>query len=287
MNDEFVMRELDISQDAQKLAVMWRESDDQWPGTWSGGVDFTSEMVTEWHEREKTINVFVFESGDRIVGYCSFNELPEEKNAGYVAVLNVHPAYQGKSLGRRLLQHCLERCSKLGFHLLTLGTWSGNLKSVPLYKKTGFYWVPDTSAWMLNYIPSILNLRCAQPFFSRHDWYQSFVRELKQAEDDERWEGMKVFTYRWEGDGEALTVWADREAHTLTGVETDAFLAAAIVISPHPAARLLDWGDAGGHLGWTSRVDVGPSAVTEHVCYLGVCSDLSEARRYTWLKHYV
>jgi hypothetical protein len=59
---------------------------------------------------------------------------------------------------------------------------------------------------------------------------------------------------------------------------------AAIVVSPHPAARLFDWGEAGGHLGWTLRVDVGPLAVTEHVCYLVVCSDLAEARRYTWLK---
>jgi len=238
MSDEFILRQVEISQDAEKLAVMWRGSDDQWPGTWSGGVEITPQMVTEWHERGKMIDVYVFEAGDEIVAYCSFNEDEAEKNVGCVDLLNVHPVYQGRSLGRRLLQRCIERGRELGFHLLTLGTWSGNLKSVPLYKKTGFYWVPDTSAWMLNFVPAILDLPCAQPYFSRHDWYRTFRRKLQQAEDDERWEGMKVFTYRWKNHGEALTVWADREAHKLTAVETDTFFAAAIAENIEPAKGL-------------------------------------------------
>ena len=34
-----------IAQDAAQLAEMWLESDDQWPGTWSQGVDITPEMI--------------------------------------------------------------------------------------------------------------------------------------------------------------------------------------------------------------------------------------------------
>jgi len=187
VSNEFVLRQVDIGKDAEKLVEMWKASDNQWPGTWSGGTEITPQMVTEWHQRQKMIDTYVFEIGDKIAAYCSFNERPEEKNVGYVALLNVAPEYQGRSLGRKLLQRCLERCSELGFHLLTLGTWSGNLKSVPLYKKTGFYWVPDTDVWMLNFVPSILNLPCTRPFFSRHDWYKTFERALTQDEDDERW----------------------------------------------------------------------------------------------------
>ena len=65
-----------------------------------------------------------------------------------------------------------------------------------------------------------------------------------QAEDDERWKDMKVFTYRWEENGESLTVWADREAHTLTAVETDSFFAAAIAENIEPAkgmSTVLRW----------------------------------------------
>ena len=95
MGSEFTLRRVHIQQDAEKLARMWRASDDQWPGTWSGGVPITAEMVTEWFEREKMIDVFVFATGDEIVAYCGFNERESVRNEGYVALLNVHPDYQG------------------------------------------------------------------------------------------------------------------------------------------------------------------------------------------------
>ena len=235
-SDAFIIREVDIAQDAEKLAAMWRASDNQWPGTWSGGTEITPQMVTEWSERERMLNVFVVETADRekIVGYCSFNERMEEKNVGYVALLNVQPEYQKKSLARLMLQKSIERCLALGFHMLSLGTWSGNLKSVPLYKKTGFYWLPDTSVWMLNFVPGILSLPCAQAYFAKHNWYQTMQRELIQDEDDMRWEGMKVFAYHFEEGGEMVKVWADREAWRITAVETDAFFAGAIASNIEP-----------------------------------------------------
>ncbi len=231
---EFVLREVDIERDAAALAAMWRASDDQWPGTWSRGSEITPQMVRERFERERMINVYVFERAGEIVAYCSFTRCEEEENAGMIDLLNVRPDCQGRGLGRRLIQRCIERCLELGFSLLTLGTWPGNLKSVPLYKKTGFFWLPDTEVWMFNFIPAILKMPCAQPYFARHDWYRTFRRELRQVEDDERWEGMKVFTYRWEEGGESLTVWADREARTLTAVETEGFLVAAIAEEIEP-----------------------------------------------------
>ena len=235
MGEDLVLRELDISKDADKLAEMWRVSNDQWPGTWSGGTEITSEMVNEWHGRAEMTNHYVFETDGKIVAYATLNDRKEEKGVAYVPLLNVTPEYQGRSLGRRLLLKCLERCRELGFRLLTLGTWSGNIKSVPLYKKSGFFWTPDTSVWMVNYLPGILNMACARDYFSKHDWYATFQRELLQTEDDERWEGMKVFTYRWKADGDALTVWADREANRVTAIETDTFFAGAIAENIEPA----------------------------------------------------
>lgn len=236
-NEEYIIREINMPADAEKLVDMWKTSDDQWPGTMSHGVEITTQWVTEMHERQKMRNVYVAETADRarIVGYCSLCERESEKNTGYLATLNVQPDSQGKSLGRRLVQRCVERCTELGFHMLSIGTWSANLKSVPTYKKCGYFWVPDTSVYMLNFVPPIRNLACAQPYFSRHDWYATFRRAIEQVEDDERWEGMKVFTYRWEEDGEALTVRVDREAQRLTAVEADAFSAAAIAGDIEPA----------------------------------------------------
>ncbi|MBN1875514.1 MAG: N-acetyltransferase [Anaerolineae bacterium] len=238
--EEFIIREIDMPADAEKLVEMWKASDDQWPGTMSHGVEITTQWVMEMHERQKMLNVYVAETADKskIVGYCSLCERESEKNTGYLATLNVQPDYQRKSLGRRLVQQCVERCTELGFHLLSINTWSANLKSVPTYKKCGYFWVPDTSVYMLNFIPPIRQLSCAQPYFSRHNWYTTFRREFKQEEDDQRWEGMKVFIYHWEEDGDALTVWADREAQRITAVETDAFFAAAIAGDIEPARGL-------------------------------------------------
>jgi GNAT superfamily N-acetyltransferase len=166
MKQDYVIREIDMPADAEKLAEMWRVSDDQWPGTFSGGVEFTAEKVIEWHERENMLNIYVAETTDKskIVGYCSLSEQSNEKNTAYLAVLNVQPDFQRKSIGRRLVQQCVERCTELGFHMLTIGTWSGNLKSVPTYKKCGYFWLPDTSVYMLNFIPPNRNLACAQPY---------------------------------------------------------------------------------------------------------------------------
>ncbi len=60
-------------EDAAKLAVMWNESDDQWPGTFSGGVPFDTERVYEWMERESGLAVLVVDdpARERIVGYGS------------------------------------------------------------------------------------------------------------------------------------------------------------------------------------------------------------------------
>ncbi len=235
MSDRYVIRELDPTHDVPKLVEMWRASDDQWPGTWSGGVEITEQMMAEWLERDKYLNIYVAATGDQVVGYCSFHETGHEKDVGYVGVLNVQPDHQKKSLARRMLCRCVERCVELGYGQVTLHTWPGNLKSVPLYKKTGLYWVPETSVHMRNFIPAILAMPCAEPYFQAHDWYGTFQRELSQKEDDERWEGMKVYTYRWAADGDMLTVRIDREARTVTAVETSAFAAAAIAANIEPA----------------------------------------------------
>ena len=241
MNAEFVIREIkNINQDAARLVAMWQASDDQWPGTWSGGAQITPQTVIERFERGRNLFVYVVETADRakIVGYCSFSECEDDPGVGYVELLNVQPDYQGKSLARQLLCRCIDRCIELGFKQLTLHTWPGNLKSVPLYKKTGLYWVPDSSVHMRNFVPGILTMPCAGPYFEKHDWYKTFQRKLEQKEDDERWEGMQVFTYRWQAGDDMLTVWVDRQSRTITAVETNNLAAAAIVDETEPARGL-------------------------------------------------
>jgi GNAT superfamily N-acetyltransferase len=213
-----IIRPLDIERDCQKLADLFNESEPAWPGGFTSGLPLTSENVREWMESERTLVTLVAEADNRLVGFCSFLENTPwpsgQYDSGYLDLLNVHPAYHGRSIGRRLLQATIERSVQEGWVYQTLGTWSANFKSVPAYKKTGHFWRPDTSVWMQNFIPGALQMPLARPFFDRHDWYASYVRVLEQHTDDERWEGIKVYRERWEADGESLTIWIDREARS-------------------------------------------------------------------------
>jgi hypothetical protein len=61
----------------------------------------------------------------------------------------------------------------------------------------------------------------------------------------------------------------------------------AVLVSPYPNVRAMDWGDPGGHLGCWSHADVLPGSTTERVCYVALCDNPDHARRYAWLKDYL
>ena len=234
---DVIIRPIDIDRDAEGLAAMWNASDLQWPGSWTDGAPVTAEMVREWETDMRHLVTYVAEVDGVVVGYCSFSdEHGSHSGEGYLALLNVHPDYQKRSIGRRLIQATIERSAQEGFQRQTLGTWSANFKAVPTYKKTGHFWTPDTSVWMQSFVPGALQLSLAKPFFARHDWYATYLCDLTQGEDDERWEGLKVFTQRWQADGEALTIRIDREARAPVAVESDAVEVAAITEEIEPLA---------------------------------------------------
>jgi RimJ/RimL family protein N-acetyltransferase len=228
------------SEDNAPLAVMWNESDDQWPGTFTGGVPTTEEQVRDWMDEEVCLMRLVVENsaGGSIVGYGSLWETPGRKDSCYVALLNVHPDHQKRSLARRMLTQMIDWAAEHGYRRVTISTWPANLKSVPLYKKVGFHWVPDLDVFMENYIPAVRRMGFGQDFFRRHDWYATFQRELKQVADEQRHPAtgdMKVFVFRWEEDGEAIEAVVDRCAQAITGVDTADFAAYAIVDESEPA----------------------------------------------------
>ncbi len=235
---ELVLRRLDIERDIESLTQMWRESDNQWPGTVSDGVELTPQWTRQWLSKQTWLETFVWDAGDVIAGYCSIWEDNEDAKALYVSTLNVIPRFQKLGLARRMLTHAVEYSRDWGATRLDLHTWTGNLKAVPLYKKCGFFWEPDTSVHMLNFMPAILKLAAAQSFFQRHDWYKTLQRQLSQSEDGEYWEGMRVYTYQFVAQEEALIVRVDTASRSITAVETDSYAAAAIALEPEPPREL-------------------------------------------------
>lgn len=228
---DYTVRELRIgdAQDAELLAAMWNASEEGWPGGWTHGVPETGERILERKQKSDRLAIFVVEAAGEIVGYCDVMHEHGRDGVAYIPLLNVRPACHGKGCGKALLLRVLEFVVARGYRQLTLGTWAGNLKAVPLYKKTGFFWVPETDVFMQNYIPTALSMPAGRPFFARHDWYAAFRRELAVAPDEVEWNGVKVFPYLFQAQEDLFGFRIDKQAEAPTAVETNDWAVACIV----------------------------------------------------------
>ena len=227
----YILRDFKVGdpRDAELLADMWNRSDEAWPGGWTRGIPETGERVLERKRKSDLLAMLVIEHNGEIVGYCDLQAQPGQKEVTHISLLNVRPDHHGRGLGKMLILEMIKRTIDLGYRRLTISTWPGNTKAIPLYKKTGFFWVPETNVFMQNYLPTVFSLPVAKDFFSRHDWYSCFKRDLSVAEDRIEWNGIKVFPYEFEAEGEMLKVVVDVQSEGVTAVETNDYSVACIV----------------------------------------------------------
>jgi ribosomal protein S18 acetylase RimI-like enzyme len=211
--------------DAQRLARFWNATGRGWPGgTWDPQ---TPEEAERGVREENLLGAFVTEVGGKIVSFCNLVARPDQRNRAYVPFLTADPDFHGKGYGKAVLVRAVERTYELGIGCVDLGTWPGNLKAVPLYKKSGFMWSPESGAWgvhMENYTPGARRHPVAQAFFRRHDWYRTMKRDLSLVPDEHKRGKVRVYRYEWEQDGDRLCMVYDRQSWGLLEIETNDFL---------------------------------------------------------------
>ncbi len=208
--------------DARKLAELFNSFDREglWPGGFTGGVPYTVERVlSSFPAGVKNICVLISTHKGKFTGICSLHPHSEDAEAAYIGVFGVHPDYLGKRHGKALILKALEIAASKDFRRVDLDTWAGNLRAVPLYKKSGMFWVPETSVHMQDFIPGILNFPFAREFFKKHDWYSSQIRKLELVPDEIKLEDMEVFPYEFSEDKDHLKVWVDRYGRSIIGIE--------------------------------------------------------------------
>ncbi len=208
--------------DASKIAELYNSFDKEglWPGGFTGGVPYTAERVVDsWPVAYKYITILISKLGETVTGVCSLHPHYEDKEGAYIGLLGVHPDFLGKGHGKALILKSLQIASEKGLRRVDLHTWAGNLRAVPLYKKCGLFWVPDTSVEMHDYIPGILNFPLAKEFFERHDWYSTQIRKLELKPDKLRLGEMEVFVYEFAEGKDELRVWVDRYGRGILGIE--------------------------------------------------------------------
>ncbi|MHA1556750.1 MAG: COG1470 family protein, partial [Candidatus Heimdallarchaeota archaeon] len=91
---------------------------------------------------------------------------------------------------------------------------------MPLYKKTGYFWAPESSVYMENYLPGIFRRKLFQSYIEKFSWYETFKRALDLAPDVELIDGMSVYNYYFEADEDnSLKVVIDTKAKKIAGFE--------------------------------------------------------------------
>ena len=111
--------------------------------------------------RFEVAETYVAVEGSRIVGSVAFyrdvvlegwSNLPRGW-AGFRALV-VHPAARGAGVGRRLVEHCLERARKAGAPALGIHTIDHLEDAVRLYGQLGFVRVPEFDLRAADVFPS-------------------------------------------------------------------------------------------------------------------------------------
>ena len=211
------------SDDADKLAVLENEAAVAWPG--GGGWQATPAEIERWFRDTEHIGVFVVEDGDRFVSICSLLADPGQKEDSYIPHLNCHPDYHGKGYGKTVLLAAVESGYRNGFRKVDLNTWAANMRAVPLYKKSGFMWKPDTTVFMENFIPSARRHPLGKEFFRQHSWYDTLERTLDLKEDLAKLGKVRVYEYRWRAEnGDFLRMLFDSQSWRPVEIENNELL---------------------------------------------------------------
>jgi len=209
-------------EDAESLMLMWRETAQLWP---MGSPHPTELSEQEFNQRMKETGTFkdwiAWDSSlNRVVGFCAFSRdtvIPEHME---VSLVNMHPDWQGRGIGKALLIKCIEETVKMGSPALFLGTWPGNEVACGLYKRLGFFHKPESDIGFVNYIPTVLQCSALNKFINTSNWYSSLKRDTSYGPDKHTDGKMKVYPYLFETEAGKVEAGFELNSNGLYRLET-------------------------------------------------------------------
>jgi ribosomal protein S18 acetylase RimI-like enzyme len=104
-----------------------------------------------WCWNKASDGFFVAKDGDRIVGFIvcdnDWHSRYEDRVVGAIHEFVIDKGYQGKSVGKKLMEKCLEYLSKYNDRI---ELWVGekNTKAIEFYKKLGFKIAGKSGIWI-------------------------------------------------------------------------------------------------------------------------------------------
>ncbi|MGE5558154.1 MAG: GNAT family N-acetyltransferase [Bacillota bacterium] len=142
----------------------------------------------KWYDNLNEVSRILYARGDvyeveyegSVIGL--FN-LADREDYCYLSLVSLHPGFQGKGIGRRMVTHAVNLTAGMQKPRLELDTYAFNRAAVRLYKKCGFMWTPDTAIHMVNYLPLLHQAYPEEPLFLTDRWYGCYQREITWVPD--------------------------------------------------------------------------------------------------------
>jgi GNAT superfamily N-acetyltransferase len=130
-NEEFAYRNADESDVDALIVLINRAFEVERPF-------FTSERIdlAEALEHFKKGTFILAEDGGTVVG-CNYVEL--RSDSGYFGLLSIDPSYQGRGLGRKLVERAEEFCGRAGCPLMRIRVLNHRTELPPFYQKLGYH----------------------------------------------------------------------------------------------------------------------------------------------------
>ena len=121
--------------------------------------------------------IYKEKKSDRLIELCLAYYKKKSKKIN-IAVLCVQQEYQGKGLGKSILNACIDNCVKKGYNNFFLHVMVTNEKAIRLYEKVGFKKIELVKNYYSNDPPP------------NND---AFLMELTKNNDDEKNNGLKYY----------------------------------------------------------------------------------------------
>lgn len=206
---------------AKAVADMWNKSGDCWGGY---NLSISEDSVRQEEAQSDHLFLWLAILNDQVIGYCKLSEYREDEGALYIDLINVIPEYHNMKIGKMLMLKAVEKSTELGFPRVYLYTWTGNTKAVPLYKKTGFFWVDrDDCTHCMNFIPSVMNNELLKNYISEFDWYNDSTRVIEVKPDGNKHNGFECYQYLWKKNDDELSVEFCRHSRGIRKITTKNF----------------------------------------------------------------
>lgn len=132
-----------------------------WYNTESDLADYMASHFTEKQLSEEIqtghISYFIFTEGESFLGYVELmtGREPEQttgKKSIEIARYYVDGAYQGKKIGKQLMEFCFDFANEQNYDLIWLGVWKKNTRAIEIYQHYGFI-ISGTTVFVLGSDP--------------------------------------------------------------------------------------------------------------------------------------